>query len=112
MQRASLPLPAPAPEIGAARKSSPGARGKLGRHTAVRKAVRKPLSSTPGGLLISTIRTAEFQSGIISASAKGNDLNVSRMYRSADRASPSVGFSGTGDATSVPFSRNMQDSGS
>ena len=57
MQRASKPLPAPAPDIGAARSSTPGARWRLGRHTAVSNATRNEDSSRPGALLVSTTAT-------------------------------------------------------
>lgn len=57
MQRASSPFPAPAPDIDAARSSTPGARWRLGRHTAVIKATRNEDSSTPGGLLKSMVAT-------------------------------------------------------
>ena len=41
IQRASRPFPEPAPDIAAARTSTPGARCRLGRHTAVNSATRK-----------------------------------------------------------------------
>ena len=55
MQRASNPLPAPAPETGAARSSTPGAKARLGLQTAVSNAMRNDNSSRPGALLVSTM---------------------------------------------------------
>jgi len=54
MQRASRPLPAPAPDIGAARNGTPDAKRRLGRHTAVSKPAKKEDSSRPGASLSST----------------------------------------------------------
>ena len=54
MQRARRPFPVPAPDRGGARNKIPGARSRLGRHTAVIKAARKEDSSMPGGFCMST----------------------------------------------------------
>ena len=76
MQRASRPFPAPAPDIGAARSNTPGAKWRLGRQTAVNNATRKEDSSRPGALLVSTTATP-LGSSNVSASAKQKVLKVS-----------------------------------
>ena len=89
MQRASRPLPAPAPDIGAARSRTPGARSRLGRQTAVNSAARNADSSLPGGQSRSTSCTPS--TSTIGASAKQNVLKVSRISRSAFSASDREG---------------------
>ena len=73
MQRASSPLPAPAPDTGAARSRTPGARCRLGRHTADNSVARNDNSSRPGGLLTLTTGTPA------TASAKQNVVNHHRL---------------------------------
>ena len=107
MQRASRPLPAPAPDIGAARNSTPGAKCRLGRQTAVSSATRKALSSLPGGLLASTTATPPVAVSTVSASAKQKVLKVSRIRPSAAAASSFVGRSGTHPARSGMFSHHI-----
>jgi len=84
--------------------NKPGARGKLGRQTAVRRPVRKADSSTPGGCAGSTIAPLR-AFAVVTASAKGNVRNAERKRASACLACFSDGRSGMSGA-SAPTHQN------
>ncbi len=85
--RTRSPLPAPAPDIGAARTSNPGARCRLGRQTAVNSPTRNADSSLPGAARCLRHRCPESHCGQYSV-AKAERLEV--FTKAAKRGSSLV----------------------
>ena len=77
MARTKFPFPVPAPENCGAQIRSPGAKGKLGRQSAVIKPARNTLSSSPDGIS-RLILGASLEAPTV-ASAKGKLENIVRI---------------------------------